>query len=175
MSSKQEAAEMTFSSMQEVQDHLGKMREQGLRSPRDQWIVELAKPLFFAVPVFLMLFGIIDNIAVIAFFTGYFYLRWFNKIAKPALQRRFAPKEIIPNESPIKVKVSSEGLHVERGGVTGQFSWSRVAINKVAELGYVFRTEPEEVLVFPFEKLPPEWSGDRLIAAIDAWTTRKTI
>jgi len=173
MTSNPETAEIEFASMHEMQVLVGRLRQRGLRSPRDQWVIEACRVAFFSVPILLALNGSIDRIALAAFFVGYLYLRWFDRVAKPVLQRKFAPKELLHDGLPMKVRVSSGGLHIEHGGNREKYSWSCVAINKVTDLGYIFRIAPERALAFSFDKLPPEWSADRLIAEIETWTTRE--
>ncbi|OUS38301.1 hypothetical protein A9Q94_03095 [Rhodobacterales bacterium 56_14_T64] len=172
MTSNPKAAEIEFASMQEMQALVAKLRQRGLRSPRDQWVIEACSVSFFSVPILLALSGSIDRIALVAFFIGYLYLRWFDRVAKPVLQRKFAPKELLPDGLPMKVRVSSGGLRIEHGENRAEYSWSCVAINKVTDLGYIFRIEPERALALPFDKLPPDWNADRLIAEIETWTTR---
>ncbi len=149
---------------------LARMRRYGLGSPVDHAFVELGRLAFFCVPVFLLFTEVILPREMLAFFAGYFFLRWFDRYLKPRILAATGPAAFRGRtESPITVQLDAYGVRSESNYGSLTLGWNDVPPPRVFRSGVLIRVYEEQSIAIDANLLPDGLTPDALGQKIRYW------
>ncbi|EBA12051.1 hypothetical protein [Roseobacter sp. CCS2] len=149
---------------------LARMRKFGLGAPADHLAVEFIRVAFILIPGFLLIMNVIMPRDCIAFYTGYFFLRWFDRYAKPRILAATGPVAFRNRKpGPLTIQLDADGVSSQSNFGSLTLGWADIPPPRIFSNGVLIRVYDEQSLAIDADMLPDGMTPSALGEKIQRW------